>query len=114
MLSSLLMIMFHYLFTFIYNVCGVVFPLFIPNSNSHCSNLVLEEQFFDAFFQALKDAWELACSFSPRPRIVIPAGRTFLIHPIDIAGPCRSKITLQVLSDCQIVQIPVYNQIRQK
>ncbi|XP_062156018.1 probable polygalacturonase At1g80170 isoform X2 [Alnus glutinosa] len=46
--------------------------------------------------EALKHAWELACSFSPRTRIVIPAGSTFLIHPIDIAGPCRSKITLQI------------------
>ncbi|GMY34002.1 probable polygalacturonase At1g80170 isoform X2 [Fagus crenata] len=46
--------------------------------------------------KAFKDAWELACSFSGRIRIVIPAGNTFHIHPIDIAGPCRSKITLQI------------------
>uniref|UniRef100_A0A2N9IBT4 endo-polygalacturonase n=1 Tax=Fagus sylvatica TaxID=28930 RepID=A0A2N9IBT4_FAGSY len=46
--------------------------------------------------KAFKDAWELACSFSGRIRIVIPAGNTFHIHPIDIAGPCRSKITIQI------------------
>ncbi|KAE7997354.1 hypothetical protein FH972_001996 [Carpinus fangiana] len=46
--------------------------------------------------EAFKNAWEIACSFSLRRRIVIPAGRTFLIHPIDIAGPCRTKITLQI------------------
>jgi hypothetical protein len=73
------------------------------------------EQYFDAFFQALKDAWERACSFSPRTRIVIPAGSTFLIHPIDIAGPCRSKITLQVLSDCQkLFKFLFITQIRRK
>ncbi|KAB1218677.1 hypothetical protein CJ030_MR3G026557 [Morella rubra] len=46
--------------------------------------------------KAFRDTWELACSFSGRTRIVLPAGNTFLIHPIDIAGPCQSKITLQI------------------
>ncbi|XP_041017298.1 probable polygalacturonase At1g80170 isoform X1 [Juglans microcarpa x Juglans regia] len=46
--------------------------------------------------KAFKDAWELACSFSRRTRIVIPAGNTFMIHPIDLAGPCQSKVILQI------------------
>lgn len=63
---------------------------------SPCSNPVLKYNI--QCFQAFRDTWELACSFSGRTRIVLPAGNTFLIHPIDIAGPCQSKITLQVHS----------------
>ncbi|XP_075663622.1 putative polygalacturonase At1g80170 [Castanea sativa] len=46
--------------------------------------------------EAFKDAWEVACSFSGRIRIVIPTDYTFLIYPIDIVGPCRSKVTIQI------------------
>lgn len=46
--------------------------------------------------QAIKDAWEAACSFSSRTTIVIPAGYTYLVHPIDFAGSCKSKVTLTI------------------
>ncbi|XP_040369672.1 probable polygalacturonase At1g80170 isoform X2 [Rosa chinensis] len=46
--------------------------------------------------QAFKNAWEVACSIPTRTRILIPSGRTYLIHPVDIAGPCRSKVTLMI------------------
>ncbi|CAN1249996.1 Probable polygalacturonase At1g80170 [Linum perenne] len=42
--------------------------------------------------QALEDAWEIACSSPKRSRIIVPAG-TYLVHPIVMSGPCRSKIT---------------------
>ncbi|KAF9689952.1 hypothetical protein SADUNF_Sadunf01G0145600 [Salix dunnii] len=47
--------------------------------------------------QAFKEAWEMACSFRARTRIVIPAGYNFLVHPVDFGGPCKSKVTLDIL-----------------
>ncbi|KAF5954591.1 hypothetical protein HYC85_007447 [Camellia sinensis] len=47
-------------------------------------------------FQALKDVWKVACSLSSRPKIVVPVGHTYLVRPVDFAGPCRSKITLRI------------------
>ncbi|KAL6144801.1 hypothetical protein ACLB2K_055491 [Fragaria x ananassa] len=46
--------------------------------------------------KAFQNAWEVACSIPTRTRILIPSGRTYLIHPVDIAGPCRSKVTLMI------------------
>ncbi|THF99461.1 hypothetical protein TEA_016333 [Camellia sinensis var. sinensis] len=46
--------------------------------------------------EALKDVWKVACSLSSRPKIVVPVGHTYLVRPIDFAGPCRSKITLRI------------------
>lgn len=46
--------------------------------------------------QAFIDVWKLACSFPARTRIVVPAGYTFLVHPVDFAGPCKSRITLNI------------------
>lgn len=46
--------------------------------------------------QAFKEAWEMACSFRGRTRIVIPAGYNFLVHPVDFGGPCKSKVTLDI------------------
>ncbi|GAV66002.1 Glyco_hydro_28 domain-containing protein [Cephalotus follicularis] len=46
--------------------------------------------------EALRNAWEIACSYSARPRIEIPAGYTSLIYPISFAGPCKSKVTLRI------------------
>ncbi|KAJ7951882.1 Pectin lyase-like superfamily protein [Quillaja saponaria] len=47
--------------------------------------------------KAFKDAWKSACSLSGRAKVVIPSGKSFLLHPIDIAGPCQSKVTLRIL-----------------
>ncbi|KAL5698063.1 galacturonan 1,4-alpha-galacturonidase [Ranunculus cassubicifolius] len=46
--------------------------------------------------QAFRDAWAVACSYPSRSRIEIPYGNTYLVGPIDFAGPCRSKVTLRV------------------
>ncbi|XP_050233635.1 probable polygalacturonase At1g80170 [Mercurialis annua] len=43
---------------------------------------------------AFKKAWDIACSFPARTRIVIPAEYALLIHPVDLSGPCKSRITL--------------------
>ncbi|XP_061337979.1 probable polygalacturonase At1g80170 [Gastrolobium bilobum] len=46
--------------------------------------------------QAFLEAWNIACSLSGSIKVVFPYGKTFLIHPTDIGGPCRSKITLMI------------------
>ncbi|KAJ4828436.1 hypothetical protein Tsubulata_049363 [Turnera subulata] len=46
--------------------------------------------------QAFIDAWEIACSFKRRTRIVIPAGYSFLVHPVTLGGPCKSRVTLDI------------------
>lgn len=47
--------------------------------------------------QAFLKVWEIACSLSGFINIVFPYEKTFLVSPIDIGGPCRSKITLRIL-----------------
>ncbi|KAJ7962880.1 Pectin lyase-like superfamily protein [Quillaja saponaria] len=47
--------------------------------------------------EAFKNVWKTACSLSRRTKVVIPSGKSFLFHPIDIAGPCQSKVTLMIL-----------------
>ncbi|KDO45234.1 hypothetical protein CISIN_1g013309mg [Citrus sinensis] len=46
--------------------------------------------------EAFANAWKKACSFPARTKIVFSAGYTFLIHPIDISGPCKSRLTLEI------------------
>uniref|UniRef100_A0A7C9FCE9 endo-polygalacturonase n=1 Tax=Opuntia streptacantha TaxID=393608 RepID=A0A7C9FCE9_OPUST len=46
--------------------------------------------------EALKSAWELACSLSQRSLIVIPKGFTYLVRPTDFAR-CKSQVTLRIL-----------------
>ncbi|XP_010250040.1 PREDICTED: probable polygalacturonase At1g80170 [Nelumbo nucifera] len=46
--------------------------------------------------QAFTDAWTFACSLPYRPRLEVPAGRTYLVGPTDFSGPCRSSLTLRV------------------
>ncbi|CAN1145273.1 Probable polygalacturonase At1g80170 [Linum perenne] len=59
--------------------------------------------------QALEDAWEIACSSPKRSRIIVPAG-TYLVHPIVMSGPCRSKITFSV--DSQQMHVAFTNCVR--
>lgn len=61
-----------------------------------CENYAILGMIVFTSLQALKNAWEIACSFPTRTRILIPSGSTYLVHPVDIAGPCRSKVTLVV------------------
>ncbi|KAK9152438.1 hypothetical protein Syun_010747 [Stephania yunnanensis] len=46
--------------------------------------------------QAFRDAWRAACSSPFKSVVEIPAGNTYLVGPIDFAGPCKSKVTLKV------------------
>lgn len=46
------------------------------------------------------ETWKMACSFPTRTRIVFPASNTFLVHPIELHGPCRSRVTLRVWAKC--------------
>ncbi|WCJ40579.1 Pectin lyase-like superfamily protein [Euphorbia peplus] len=58
--------------------------------------------------QAFMDAWKMACSFRARStRITIPAGYTFLVHPMDFAGPCRSRITLEIAGTIVAPEDPI-------
>ncbi|CAN4086377.1 unnamed protein product [Withania somnifera] len=45
---------------------------------------------------SFKDAWEMACSSPSRSKIVIPARYSFLVRPINFAGPCQSKVSLRI------------------
>ncbi|KAK7335979.1 hypothetical protein VNO80_28153 [Phaseolus coccineus] len=46
--------------------------------------------------EAFLGAWGIACSLAGIINLVFPFGKTFLVHPVDIGGPCRSKITLMI------------------
>ena len=52
-------------------------------------------------FQAFLEAWTIACSLSGFVNVLFPDGKSFLVHPVDIGGPCRSKITLRVCTQSQ-------------
>ncbi|BFG42650.1 hypothetical protein CerSpe_289240 [Prunus speciosa] len=56
----------------------------------------LQSFYHASLVKAFKNTWEMACSLPTRTRIVIPVGSTYLVHPVDIAGPCRSKVTLMI------------------
>ncbi|KAF7843275.1 putative polygalacturonase [Senna tora] len=50
--------------------------------------------------KAFQDVWKIACAQNNTVRItniVFPYGRTFLIYPTDIVGPCHSKVTFEIL-----------------
>ncbi|KAI6671982.1 hypothetical protein NL676_006867 [Syzygium grande] len=40
--------------------------------------------------------WKLACSLAVPTRILLSAGKTYLFRSIDFAGPCGSKVTLEI------------------
>ncbi|KAI3973974.1 hypothetical protein MKX01_030550 [Papaver californicum] len=45
--------------------------------------------------QAFKDAWDVVCSLRSRSILEIRIG-SYLVWPVDFAGPCRSKVTLKI------------------
>ncbi|XP_028795170.1 probable polygalacturonase At1g80170 [Neltuma alba] len=47
--------------------------------------------------KAFQEAWKIACSLHGRTEILLPYGKTFLVYPLDIVGPCRSRVTLLIL-----------------
>ncbi|XP_054782152.1 probable polygalacturonase At1g80170 isoform X2 [Prosopis cineraria] len=49
--------------------------------------------------KAFQEAWKIACSLNGGAVIFFPYGKTFLVYPLDIVGPCRSKVTLLILGE---------------
>ncbi|XP_063943199.1 probable polygalacturonase At1g80170 isoform X3 [Daucus carota subsp. sativus] len=47
--------------------------------------------------EALEEIWKVACSSSLRAEIVIPSQYSVLVRPIQLAGPCRSRVTITIL-----------------
>ncbi|KAF8011663.1 hypothetical protein BT93_J2062 [Corymbia citriodora subsp. variegata] len=45
---------------------------------------------------AIGHVWKSACSLSAPARVLLSPKKTYLFHSIDFAGPCRSKITLEI------------------
>ncbi|KAL8465695.1 hypothetical protein ACS0TY_034969 [Phlomoides rotata] len=103
----------HTLYTTIFLLCNIIttygFDNHMPpyglssNISRSFSTLVLNIDDFgaqgDGFTddtKSFQDAWEVACSSSSPAKIVIPAGRFYLIRPTDFVGPCVSKLTLRV------------------
>ncbi|KAJ8755884.1 hypothetical protein K2173_024429 [Erythroxylum novogranatense] len=58
--------------------------------------------------QAFKDAWDVACAFPGRTRVILPAGYKFLVHPVNLAGNCKSKVTLDISGEIVAPKDPVY------
>ncbi|GFZ04092.1 pectin lyase-like superfamily protein [Actinidia rufa] len=46
--------------------------------------------------QAFKEAWSLACAFPTKTKIEIRAGKTYLVRPINFAGPCKAKLKFRI------------------
>ncbi|KAE8820401.1 putative polygalacturonase [Hordeum vulgare] len=47
--------------------------------------------------QALVDAWKVACAYSNGYVVIhVPAGKSYQIWPVTLAGPCRDEIMLFV------------------
>uniref|UniRef100_A0A7N0U8C1 Polygalacturonase n=1 Tax=Kalanchoe fedtschenkoi TaxID=63787 RepID=A0A7N0U8C1_KALFE len=50
--------------------------------------------------QAFEKAWDEACNADESSTLLIPAGKTFLVHPLSFNGPCKaSKVEIQVLGN---------------
>ncbi|XP_057514574.1 probable polygalacturonase At1g80170 [Actinidia eriantha] len=46
--------------------------------------------------KAFKEAWSLACAFPTKTKIEIRAGKTYLVRPINFAGPCKAKLKFRI------------------
>uniref|UniRef100_A0ACD6A6H8 Uncharacterized protein n=1 Tax=Avena sativa TaxID=4498 RepID=A0ACD6A6H8_AVESA len=44
--------------------------------------------------QALAKAWNAACSSSRPAALLIPKGKSYLLNPISLSGPCKSTVVL--------------------
>jgi hypothetical protein len=48
------------------------------------------------FLQAFVDAWAAACGTGDNTYLNVPAGKSYQIWPVTLAGPCRGEIKLLV------------------
>ncbi|CAH8378933.1 unnamed protein product [Eruca vesicaria subsp. sativa] len=46
--------------------------------------------------KAFEDAWKTACSSKGKTRVLVPENYTSLVRPIDLSGPCKARLTLQI------------------
>ncbi|KFK42419.1 hypothetical protein AALP_AA2G253800 [Arabis alpina] len=46
--------------------------------------------------KAFVDAWKTACSSKSKTRILVPENYASLVRPIDLSGPCKARLTLQI------------------
>ncbi|EPS62761.1 hypothetical protein M569_12028, partial [Genlisea aurea] len=49
--------------------------------------------------QAFSNAWKQACSSSQDVVLEVPNGRTYLLKPVTFAGPCNSRVTVEIGGD---------------
>ncbi|KAL3528855.1 hypothetical protein ACH5RR_008177 [Cinchona calisaya] len=77
--------------------------LLFRNSSTRNSTILLHVNHFGAKgngisddTKAFEEVWKIACSLSSEAKIIVPHGRTYLVRPIDFAGPCRSRLTLRI------------------
>ncbi|KAL1206892.1 Polygalacturonase ADPG2 [Cardamine amara subsp. amara] len=47
--------------------------------------------------QAFVDAWKKACSSNGAVNLLVPKGKTYFLKPIQLTGPCKSPLTVQIL-----------------
>ncbi|XP_006655543.1 probable polygalacturonase At1g80170 isoform X1 [Oryza brachyantha] len=46
--------------------------------------------------QAFLDAWNAACASSEQAVLAVPAGKTYQIWPVQLAGPCKKRLKLMI------------------
>ncbi|XP_072994734.1 probable polygalacturonase At1g80170 isoform X1 [Typha latifolia] len=46
--------------------------------------------------QAFLDAWNVSCSSPTRTVLEIPAGKVYLVRPVNFVGPCNAKLKLVI------------------
>jgi galacturan 1,4-alpha-galacturonidase len=46
--------------------------------------------------QAFLDAWNAACASTEPAVLAVPAGKTYQIWPVRLAGPCKKKLKLMI------------------
>ncbi|WOL15056.1 hypothetical protein Cni_G23837 [Canna indica] len=75
----------------------------LPSSRDNKTKVVVSVDDFgakgngiDDDTMALKHAWDYACSLPVSVDIKFPARNVYSIKPIDIAGPCKSKMTVSI------------------
>ncbi|CAH2067994.1 unnamed protein product [Thlaspi arvense] len=62
----------------------------------HVGNFGAKGNGFTDDTKAFADAWKTACSSKAKNRILVPENYTCLVRPIDLSGPCKARLTLQI------------------
>ncbi|XP_023637895.1 probable polygalacturonase At1g80170 isoform X2 [Capsella rubella] len=62
----------------------------------HVGNFGAKGNGFTDDTKAFEEAWKAACSSKAKTRILVPENYTSLVRPIDLSGPCKARLTLQI------------------